>query len=391
MKIGIVWEHGVSKWSMTPFEKLACDHDITVFIGRKNKFDTSEILLNKKYMTKKQEIILSLKNPRILFKYLGMKYKRFYFYLASLSKYITDDFDIIICHDGSRSLSTLTELKKSKKFKLVVSYAENIPFRSIYDPKTDLIKKNAWQYIDAVVPWCRTIEQALLEEGVTNKIVTIPMGVNQKTFYPLPKDLELCDQFKLDKEKFTFSYIGKLVSWKGVQYLLLAANTLVRSGIENFQITITGKGVQLENLKAIIKDAQLEKYIKFTGFLPYKEISRLFSITDCLVLPSVPTLTIQEQFGMVAVEAMSCRKPVLVADTGSLSEVAAGASLIHTPGNWRGLANDMQRILQDKDLYASLAETGYQRAINEYSAERTAMEYGKLLQDLVSENIGINA
>ncbi len=94
---------------------------------------------------------------------------------------------------------------------------------------------------------------------------------------------------------------------------------------------------------------------------------------------------------MVAVEAMSCRKPVLVADTGSLSEVAAGASLIHTPGNWRGLANDMQRILQDKDLYASLAETGYQRAINEYSAERTAMEYGKLLQDLVSENIGINA
>jgi glycosyltransferase involved in cell wall biosynthesis len=301
-----------------------------------------------------------------------------------LAKHITNDFDVVICHDGSRSLSTLTELKKLKRFKLVVSYAENIPFRSIYDAKTDLIKKRSWDCIDLLVPWCKTIETAMMEEGIRNKIKTIPMGVSHEIFHPLPKDIGLCAQYGLDPEKFTFSYIGKLVSWKGPQYLLYAANILRIKGIYNFQIAITGRGAQLENLKKIVANAGLEEHVIFTGFLPYREVGRLHSIADCLVLPSIPIITWQEQFGMVLVEAMSCKKPILAANSGSISEVADGACILHTPGNWRELARDMEALMNDPSLREKLAESGFRRASNEYSAARTSKLYEDALMDLVS-------
>lgn len=382
MKIGIVWECGVSLWSMGPFEGLTKNHDVTVFVSQRNKFETCDIKLKKQYINTKQELICSLKNPLFALKHLRQPYKRFYFYLNSLAQHITNDFDVIICHDGSRSLNTLVELKKHRRFKLVVSYAENIPFRSVYDPKTDLIKKTSWCAIDLVVPWCQTIEETLREEGITNKIATIPMGVNQNIFHPMPKDLALCKEYGLNPEKFTFAYIGKLVSWKGVQYLLYAANTLKKRGIDNFQITLTGKGAQKENLKKIIADAGLEEQVIFTGFLPYQEVGRLHSISDCLVLPSVPIITWQEQFGMVLVEAMSCKKPILAANSGSIPEVAAGASLLHTPGNWKELARDMVILMNDPSLYAQLANTGYQRAVDEYSDSRTSVLYDQALQEL---------
>ncbi|MBZ0091502.1 MAG: glycosyltransferase family 4 protein [Sulfuricellaceae bacterium] len=382
MKIGIVWEHGVSKWTMAPFEGLSKNHDVTVFVGQKNKYDTSDVLLKKQALSKKEEFWCAVKNPRLAMKYLRAPYKRFYFYLLSLSQYITDDFDVIICHDGSRSLSSLTELKKIKPFKLVVSYAENIPFRSIYDDKTNVIKKRSWKCIDLLVPWCKTVEEALLEEGVNKMIRTIPMGVSHEIFRPLPKDTELCKRYGLDTSKFTFSYIGKLVSWKGVQHLLYAANVLRRRGVTNFQISITGKGAQLENLKKIISDAELDDYVVFTGSLPYREVGRLYSITDCLVLPSVPTITWQEQFGMVLVEAMSCRKPILAANSGSIPEVSQGACLLHTPGSWRELARDMEALMNDASLYENLAEAGYRRALAEYSDKRTSTLYEDALLEL---------
>lgn len=382
MKIGIVWEHGVSEWSMAPFEGLAANHDVTVFVGKKNKFDTSEVTLKKQRLSRREEALCALRNPAFSLTHLRTPYKRFYFYLNSLAYHITDDFDVVICHDGSRSLSTLTALKRIRRFKLVVSYAENIPFRSIYDEKTDLIKKRAWDEIDLLTPWCDTIKHALLAEGVRKPITPIPMGVCHDIFRPQPRDVELCRQFGLDPDKFIFSYIGKLVSWKGVQYLLYAANVLRQQGRTGFQISITGKGAQLDNLRKIVADTGLAEHVVFTGFLPYREIGRLYNLADCIVLPSIPTLTWQEQFGMVLVEAMSCRKPILASNSGSIPEVAEGASVLHAPGNWRELARDMVTLMDDPVLYENLAETGYRRALDEYSTARTSRLYEAALAEL---------
>lgn len=169
-----------------------------------------------------------------------------------------------------------------------------------------------------------------------------------------------------------------------MQYLLYAAKVLKRQGRTNFQIAITGRGAQLSNLKKIIADLGLQEEVVFTGFLPYTEVGRLHNLADCLVLPSVPTLTWQEQFGMVLVEAMACRKPILGSRSGAIPEVSAGASLLHTPGDWRELAADMARLLDDPALCAQLGETGYRRVCERYTKQHTARQYEAALLRLLA-------
>jgi glycosyltransferase involved in cell wall biosynthesis len=368
MKIGIVWEHAVSKYVTSPFEEFSEKHEVIVFIGEKNKYDCSLVTLQKIYLTKIKELKFILKNFWHAIKRESINpYKRMDFYPHSLAHVIDNSFDIIVTHDASRSLYTLCDLKKKRRFKLVVSYAENIPFRSIYDAKTEYIKLLSWQHVDLVIPWCKTIEKGLLQEKISNKILTIYQGVNTDIFYYRKKNKELIRKFGLSESKFTFSYIGKLVSWKGVQYILYAADILIKKGYTNFQITITGKGAQKKNIQQIIKKMQLENYVFLTGFVDYLEISKLFSISDVLVLPSIPILTWQEQYGMVIVESFACSKPVLGSNSGSIPEIIENGGLLHTPGNWFELSDDMIKVMTDKETYATLVRNTQFLTQNKYS------------------------
>jgi glycosyltransferase involved in cell wall biosynthesis len=387
MKIGILWEHGVSKWTMSPFELLMDKHEVIVFIGEKNKFDHSLVELNKVKMSHAKEYLYGLKKPfKAIKRIFKNPYKKMDFYLNTLDILLDDSFDIIITHDGSRSLHTLCELKKTRRFKLVVSYAENIPFRSVYDKKTDYIKENSWDKIDILLPWCNTIKQALIQEGISEeKIKVIYQGVNTNIFFSRQKDEELIEKFRISKDKFTFSYIGKLVSWKGVQYILYAANLLKNKGINNFQILITGKGAQKSNLEEIIKKMGLEDFIIFTGFVDYVDISKLFSIADCLILPSIPILTWQEQYGMVLVESLACHKPVLVSKSGSIPEIVDNAGLYHIPGDWNELADNMIKIMNDNILYNNLVEHGKNLIKEKYSVNVHAKELEKVLNELLNK------
>lgn len=121
MKIGIVWEHGVSKWTMAPFEELLDKHDVTVFVGEKNKFSTEGVRIPQQALTRRGELRAALADPAFALAHLRTPYKRFYFYLNSLRAAVDDSFDVMICGDGSRSLNTLATLKPSRRYKLVVS------------------------------------------------------------------------------------------------------------------------------------------------------------------------------------------------------------------------------------------------------------------------------
>ncbi|MBI3755203.1 MAG: hypothetical protein HY265_03465, partial [Deltaproteobacteria bacterium] len=170
MKIGIVWENGVSKWMSQMFEPLMDipGTDITVFVGERNKFDVQEVKLQKQRLSHKEEALLGLSAlPGSLARIIKAPYKKMDFYFNSLNKYL-QDYDLVECHDSSRSLNTLAELKRrGAKFKLVVSYAENIPYRQIFDDKTNHIKHGSYEIIDHFIPWCDTIKKTMLLEGMT--------------------------------------------------------------------------------------------------------------------------------------------------------------------------------------------------------------------------------
>ena len=97
--------------------------------------------------------------------------------------------------------------------------------------------------------------------------------------------------------------------------------------------------------------------VRFLGYVTDSEKARLLASASMLVIPSV-----EEGFGMPAVEAMAAGVPVVAADRGALPEVLAGAGLLIDPASPQGLAAAIARVLDSEDLRRELRGRGIGRA-----------------------------
>jgi glycosyltransferase involved in cell wall biosynthesis len=101
----------------------------------------------------------------------------------------------------------------------------------------------------------------------------------------------------------------------------------------------------------------VENRVKFTGYIEESERQRLLSEASMLVLPSL-----EEGFGIPALEAMTIGLPVVASNRGALPEVVTDAGILVNPEDVRGLAHAMERLLLDANLRRSLAARGIERA-----------------------------
>ena len=120
--------------------------------------------------------------------------------------------------------------------------------------------------------------------------------------------------------------------------------------------------------------------MNFTGYIDDRTRNHLYHFAACAVFPSL-----YEPFGSVALEGMAARTPVVVSDTGGLSEIVNHNEngLTAYCGNARSLADQIRRLLSDQKLARRLGEAGYQTVLENYSwqgiARNTALEYKRIL------------
>jgi glycosyltransferase involved in cell wall biosynthesis len=105
--------------------------------------------------------------------------------------------------------------------------------------------------------------------------------------------------------------------------------------------------------------------IRRPGRIPRRDLDLLIDAATALAFPSS-----YEGFGIPVLEAMSRRCPVIASTATALPEVVGDAGLLVDPYDTDGWAAAMQRMLDEPDLRASLAERGYERA-GEFSWERS--------------------
>ena len=95
----------------------------------------------------------------------------------------------------------------------------------------------------------------------------------------------------------------------------------------------------------------------FTGFVPDAELPHWYSAAAAFVLPSV-----DEGFGLPALEAMACGTPVVASRGGALPEVVGDAGLLFEPRDTAALTTALRAILTDATLRQSLSARGLARA-----------------------------
>ena len=217
--------------------------------------------------------------------------------------------------------------------------------------------------------------------GLPNdKLVMIPNGVDTKTYDDIGNDLsDFRSKFALPEEKIVL-YVGRLVYEKGIHVLINAVPKVVSK--VNAKFIIVGSGYMKEQLLNIVQSMGLEHKVLFQGFMDEKSLLKLQKCADVSVVPSL-----FEPFGIVALEAMAAKSPVVASDTGGMSEIidhdVTGVKVY--PNNPDSLAWGINKVLLDDKYRQSLRENGYKVVQEKYGWEKIAQQTKSTYETILGE------
>ena len=154
-------------------------------------------------------------------------------------------------------------------------------------------------------------------------------------------------------------YVGGISPHKSIDTLVDAHAKLIRNeGFADVQLVLVGdykRDVFFSSYDALRQRAAASAI--FTGFVPDDELTQLYGAASTLVMPSI-----DEGFGLPAIEAMACGTPVVASRAGALPEVVADAGLLYTPRDVDELAEALKTVLADASLRQRLSNEGQKRA-----------------------------
>jgi len=218
-----------------------------------------------------------------------------------------------------------------------------------------------------------------------DKIRIIPNGVRAEDFAAHDgfDRVSFRRRYAADSERMVY-FVGRLVHEKGV-HVLLEAIPWVLAQEQDVKFVIAGKGPAEYSLRERAYQLGVSQKIYFAGFVDDQTRNRLYACADVAVVPSL-----YEPFGIVALEAMAAGVPVVVSDTGGLSEVVRHAEngLRAYPGNPRSLADNILAYLKAPDFAAYIKERAAREVREKYNwrlvAAKTAAVYEEVLQEFQS-------
>jgi glycosyltransferase involved in cell wall biosynthesis len=203
-----------------------------------------------------------------------------------------------------------------------------------------------------------------------DKMMTIPNGVNVDVYAKIKKNelTQFRSRFALPEEKIVL-FVGRLVHEKGVHVLINAVPKVLEK--VNAKIIIVGNGYMKEQLSGIVRGMGITDKVMFTGFVDDETLRRLQTCADVSVVPSL-----FEPFGIVALEAMAARSPLVVSDAGGLAQIVDhdvdGVKVY--AGNPDSLAWGITRILTDETYANRLRENAYKKIQERFNWDRIAQQ-----------------
>ena len=238
----------------------------------------------------------------------------------------------------------------------------------------------------------------------TDKIITltksgiepyIKAGIGQKSQFDYiynGVDVERLRKRKVDRiqkrqeigvenDCFLVVTAGRLVPVKGHTYLITALAQVI-TAIPNIRLVFLGDGELRGDLSGQVKTLGLEKHVLFPGMR--SDVPEIISCSDLFVLPSV-----NEGFGVVLLEAMAMRCPIVATNVGGVPEVVLDGEtgILVPPGDPVPLARGIIQLLKDPSIALKMAECGYQRLKACFDIRETVSKTEHLYKELLERKL----
>ena len=194
-----------------------------------------------------------------------------------------------------------------------------------------------------------------------NKCELIPFGIRTDFLKSTEANLEKAKNFRSEFGPYAL-FVGRLVSYKGIRFLIDAAKDTQGS------VVIVGHGPLKAELELQVKQLGLQEKVKILGRVKDNyDFVGLYHGCDMLVLPSI---TPNENFGVVQLEAMACSKPVVTTNLKSgvpAVGIKGKTTLIVEPEDSQQLSKAMDMIFLNHELKTKMGRAAFEHYQNFYT------------------------
>ena len=269
-------------------------------------------------------------------------------------------------------------LLSKPKGKLLITYHSDIVKQRVlkffYKPLLNIILKKA----DKIVTTSQNlVNSSSILTKFRKKIEIIPLGINPED-YTINKKI-LSEMKKQYGENFLLA-IGRLVEYKGFEYLLKALPK-----VPDERLYIIGDGKLKNHLNEIIKDKGLTERVTILKPLPFEKLKAMMKLSKMFIFPSVSN---NEAFGIVQLEAMYFGKPIVSSDlpTGvTFVNQHDKTGLVTRKRDSKSIAAGINKLLNEPELYRSIAENNQEYVIKNFLEKKMVDSYLRLYKEVIGK------
>ncbi len=248
---------------------------------------------------------------------------------------------------------------------------------------------HGWSFLMDAPRWKRFLYGCIewMLSSKTDVIVNISKDEYERSLkYGIPKEKSVLiyngvraskakSKIAVDSSKINLLFVGRFDKQKGFDILL---NVLNKLNSDKIKLHVIGDFV-LNN-----KSMKMPDNVEWYGWIDHEQIDDYYSSFDAVVMPSR-----WEGFGLVAVEAMRNKKPVIASNVGGLSEIVTDSYNGRLFNSKDELA-DILRNLKKEEL-RQYGENGYKTYKERYQSERMNAEILELYKEVCHANHSTNA
>lgn len=198
----------------------------------------------------------------------------------------------------------------------------------------------------------------------------VDLGIPRTKVRLLPNGIDV-NRFRPNREskiENLLLFVGRLDPYKGLHFLLKSLGYLEKP----VQLVIIGPLVRYRayNKKILtlireINEKTIHK-VMYMGAQKPNKIIEWYQKASIFVLPSL-----SESFGIVNLEALSCKTPVIASNVGGIPEVVRDHKngILVPPGNVAKLAQGIQYLLDNDEIRKKFGEEGRKLVVKDFSSE----------------------
>lgn len=319
----------------------------------------------------------------------GKKYLPFilpYFLIrASLLLLLRRDIDVIHLNEGFLSILGLVLRAFAKPISVTVHGLDITYKNKIYQR----IIPKCLSRLDKIICISGAVVSECIKRGIPpEKLCLVSEGLEDEFYMDEDKQV-LRRRFKKEfgieiGDKMILLSVGRLVPRKGIHWFVENVISTLLSKCENFIYLIVGEGPMRRQIQEVVREKGMDKWVFLLGKLSDDQLRLVYNIADIFIMPNIPLEGDLEGFGIVCLEAASCKLPIIASNLEGIKDATLNGKIgiLVPPLNVDAFVKEILSLMEDGALRKELGERARSLVLSEFNWGKVAKGYLQALREL---------